>query len=462
MTKIEQIAADILAAVGGKENVASVTHCMTRLRFNLKDEGLVNDATLKTIPSVISVVHAGGQVQVVIGQTVDKVYDQVCKQGNFEKHETINENLEVKQKEKLTFKRVINGILDTLSGTITPILPIFIIAGIFKMLFVLIGPSNLNILHKDSNLLILFDLVGNAGYYYLPIFIAYSASKKFGCNPIYALIYSTIMIHPSMLAIVTKGEAFDVYGIPMKLVDYTQGVLPVILIVWVMSYVEKWLKKVIPDMLRTIGIPIITMLIMLPLGLCVFGPLTNYAMGFVQAFIIWLSNTIGIFALVVVAALWTWIKITGMHVPLLTVLLPAQVAMGYDTIVYPAMIAVTFANMAVCLAYALRSDSKENKSLGMTAFVTMTTANVGEPFIYGILLRDKKAIVWHTLASMAGALVLGILGAKVYIFSGVGFPFLNPLRFGQDLTKGIIGCAVTAIVGFVLAMMFGFEKKKES
>lgn len=461
MANNKQMATDILKAVGGKENVSSVTHCMTRLRFILKDESLSSDDAIKAIPGIITVVHAGGQVQIVVGTTVDKVYSEVCMIGNFDVQDKIDENMDIK-KEKLTLKSILNNIMNSLSGSITPILPVFIAAGIFKMFVILLGPTNLNIMSETSDIYRLLSLAGDAGYYFLPMFAAYSAAKKFNCNPVLALLLAGIMIHPEMLKIVEDGSPFTVFGIPMKLVNYTQAVIPVILNTWVLSHVERFIGKVVPDMIRVLAIPVLTMTIMLPVGLCIFGPAISIFMGWIADLIIWLSGTVGILAMVLVGATWSLIIAFGMHVPILVALLPAALEIGFDPVVQPATIPTIFASLAVALAYAIRAKGKENKELGLTCFVTYLTANISEPYVYGIMLRDKKALAWHAIGGAIGAGVVGVLGAKIYIFSGVGFCFLNPLRYGPDVIKGSIGCAIAFIVSFALSMIFGFTGSEKS
>ena len=456
MANNAQIAADVLAAVGGKENVSHVTHCMTRLRFQLKDESIAEDEVIRAVKGVIQVVHSGGQVQVIIGTHVDKVYDEVCRLGAFEQKQpddTVQPELK-----KLTAKSVFNEIMGGISGSVTPVLPVIIAGGIFKLVAVLFGPDNLGLLPEDSHLYILCNLVNSAAYYFLPFFVAHSAAKKFQVNPVMAMLLAAVMIHPDMLGIVEAGEGFRVYGLlPMKLVNYTQAVIPVILNTWVMSYVERWVKKVVPDALRTIGVPVLQMALMIPLGLCIFGPLCNIIMGWVANGIIWMNNTVGIAAMILVGALWTIIIMFGMHMPVMMTLLPVWMEMGFDAIVSPGSIASVWAVIGVELAYALRSKGRENKSLGWSCFITNVTANISEPAIYGILLRDKKAMAWSMIGGAAGALVMGILGAKIVIFSGVGLPFLNVLRFGEDALQGGIGMAAAFAAALTFGLIFGFE-----
>ncbi len=350
--------------------------------------------------------------------------------------------------------------MGTISGCITPILPVFVIAGMFKMFVILLGSDNLGLLKDGSDMLRLFTIVGDAGYYFFPIFTAWSAAKKFNSSPVIALMLAGIMIHPDMLAIVEDGASFAVYGIPMKLVNYTQAVLPIILIVWVMSYVEKWLKKIVPDVLRVVAIPVGTMLIMLPIALCFFGPLCAIVMGAIGNLIIWLSGTVGPVATAIVGATWGLIIATGMHVPILTTMLPVSLEIGYDPVLNPGIMVQAYSIMALAFVYALRAKTKENRELGWSTFGTYFLGRVSEPILYGIALRDKKALAWHMIGGFSGGLVAGLIGAKLYIFSGVGFPIMNVLRFGPDIVKGTIACAVGAGVTIALGLVFGFEGDK--
>lgn len=457
-----KMASEIIEAVGGKGNVAAVTHCMTRLRFNLKDEVKSSDDAINKVTGVIKVIHAGNQVQVVIGPGVDRVYDEVCKQLGSLAQTDADDSAAKVEKQKLTPKAILNNVLGALSGSITPILPVFIVAGIFKMIAVLLGPTNAGLLSEESQLYQLCNLVNDGCYYFLPFFAAYSAAQKFKASPVFSMILAAVMLHPNMLAIVGAGEPFNVYGLfPMHLVNYTQAVIPIILIVWIQAYVEKWVKKIVPDFIRVLGVPTLTVAIMLPLALCVFGPICYVVMGWVADLIVWLNNTIGILAMVVVGATWALVIAFGMHVPVMTALLPAWMIIGYDAIVSPAAIASALANLGIELAYALRASTKEARTLGWSCLTTNALANIGEPFLYGVYLRDKRAMVYHMIGGATGALVMGILGAKIYIFSGVGFPWLNFLRFGEDAILGAIGMVVAFVVPLVLGLVLGFEKSKK-
>lgn len=271
---------------------------------------------------------------------------------------------------------------------------------------------------------------------------------------------AVIMIHPSMLAIVEEGAPFDVYGIPMTLVNYTQSVLPIILIVWVQSYVEGLIKKFCPDMLRILVIPVGTMLIMLPLALCVFGPAVSFVMGIIANIIIWLGANAGPLCGLVVAATWNLVIATGMHVPILTAMMPGWLEVGYDAVCTPGTTVVVYVTLAVAFAYGIRAKGKANRQLGWTTFATYALGCVSEPIIYGILLRDKKALAWSMIGGAAGGLACGLLNARIFVFSGVGFPWMNVIKFSQDIVPGAIGCFIGFAVTFALCMVFGFDNRE--
>jgi PTS system beta-glucosides-specific IIC component len=244
MADNKEIATNVLKAVGGKSNVTNVTHCMTRLRLNLKDDSVPKDDEVKAIAGVLGVVRSGGQYQVVIGQNVPKVYAEVCKIGGFQTKEAIDENLDApKEKEKLTFKKVGNNILNYMAGSLTPLIPIIMAAGLFKTVLAIFGPDLLGVFSAESDMYILLDFLYDAGFYFLPIFIGYHAAKKLNASPVLGMYMGAILIAPDFIELANSGATFTVYGIPCSLNDYSQSVLPIVLSVWILSYVEKFFKK---------------------------------------------------------------------------------------------------------------------------------------------------------------------------------------------------------------------------
>lgn len=302
--KYQEISDAILNGIGGKDNVSSCTHCVTRLRFIIKDRSLVDEAALKSISGVLGTQWSGDQLQVIVGQIVDEAYDLICAQAGFETHEAIDENLDGNLGTRYTAKDIPKMALDALSGCIFPIIPIIIPAGIIQLIASILGPNLLNVLPADSDLITLFTFVGNTGFYFIPIFAAWSASTYFKTSTPIAIFLGVVLIHPTLLQLVTDGTPFTVYGIPMQLVTYSSQFLPSVLSVWIMSYVYKFIKKHMPESLRYAFLPLCTILIMLPIELCAIGPLGS-GIGVVNgAIATWLANVAGPVAIGLIGGLW--------------------------------------------------------------------------------------------------------------------------------------------------------------
>lgn len=406
-----QLAVNILEAIGGSQNVENVSHCMTRLRFVMNDNAKVDMKKLQEINGVIRVIDTDTQLQIVIGSAVDKVYKEVCAVGNFESQEPVQQNADAdkenKTKKKITPKSVANGIIDAVSGSLVPILPAIIAAGIFKMVAVLLGPTNLGVFTEDNQLYIFCNLVNTAVFYFLPFFIAYTASKKFNATPLYAMMVVAVMIHPDMLDIINAGETFKLYGIfNMQLINYTSSVIPIVLSTWVISYIEKFVKKIVPDHFRVVGVPVLIMVLAFPAALCICGPACNAIMQLLVNVILWMNDTLGIVAIVIVAVFWLFLMMFGMHMPLMMTLLPVWMQMGYDAIVSPGAIASSLAHVGAILSYAIRANNQDKRAFGWTAFITMISANIGEPALYGITLVEKRVLAYQMAGAACGAVVM--------------------------------------------------------
>lgn len=455
----EQMAKDILGQIGGKENVTFVSHCMTRLRLNVNDEAAINVDGVKSVAGVLGCQFNGGQFQIIIGQDVPKAYDAFCKLGNFAVQKAaVEENLDA-PKQKLTVKSAFNGVMGAITGCLTPLIPILMIAGMVKMLVALLGPTMLGVISETNDLYIVLNLLGDACFYFFPVMVGVSASKKFDCSPMLAVLMGGVLLSPTLIEIVNAGEAFTVYGIPMRLTSYASTVIPMILICWVMSYVEKFLKKHIPDVLSTICVPLFTALIMLPLTLCVLGPLGAILGDYVCAILFGIHDVFGPLGVAVIAALFPPLVVTGMHVPLNAACLLSFAQLGYDATVYPGSMMTVYASMAVSLAFLIRAKNAEDRSLGISCFVAQALGGVGEPQLYGIALRFKSAFISLLSGSFCGGLVCGILNCKVYFPTASNF--LAVLAYGSgdvgEIIRGCIGAGTSFVVTFVLMMLLGYR-----
>ena len=240
-----------------------------------KDKGLIQDEDIQKMTGIVGTKTVGTQYQIIIGSEVENVYKELCQIAGFEIHEGIDEIVDdiSQKKEKLTPKSILNNVLDVIGGCVAPMLPIITAAGLVKLIVAVLGPSMLNIMSETSDFMRLLTFVGDAGFYFFPIYVAYAAAKKFQTNIPMALFIAGVLLHPTLIEIVNTGEAFTVYGIPMYLTTYSSNFVSMILIVWMMSYVEKGLNKVIPNALRALLFPLLTLLIMLPIALCILGPI---------------------------------------------------------------------------------------------------------------------------------------------------------------------------------------------
>lgn len=464
MNKYEQIAADVLKKVGGKENISFATHCMTRLRLNLKDETVVNQAAVKEIDGVLGCQFSGGQFHVIIGNSVNKVYPVFCEIAGIEQQKGAKENLDANEKEPLTVKGVLNKILDGITGSITPALPILIAAGMIRMIVSLIGPGLLGLVSDSSNIYVLLTFVSDAGFYFFPFYIGYAAAQKFGVTPMLALFLAGVMMHPTLLQLVADEASFTVYGIPMAPVNYATTVFPILMSVWVMSLVEKFLKKHIPDVLSTMAIPTLTMLIMVPLALCVLGPLGNFLGTYIGEFLVWLYNVFGAFGVAVIGGLWLFVVATGMHLPLIATATVSIATLGYDAAILPGAMLSIYSDLGVALAILLRAKDAKTRELAGSCLASQALGGVGEPTIFGLLMRYRKAFAWAMVGGFAGGLYLGITKAAVYAFAATNFMTFLCYAGGEasQFMNGVIGCLITLVVSFVLTFVFGFETKDKA
>lgn len=452
--KVEQFietAKDVLNGVGGEKNISSVTHCMTRLRFNLKDESIPKDDEVQDIKGVIGVNRAGGQYQVIIGQQVPQVYEQLVKLGNFTQTAPIDENLDDQPKEKLTFKSVGNIILNKLAGSLTPIIPMLIAASMFKMLAAVCGPSMLNLIGEKSDLFQVFTFVGDAGFYFFPVVLGYTASKQFKTSPMVSMFLGAIMIDPNLVNIVAAGKPFTIFGLPMHLVNYSSTVVPIILSVWVMHYVESFFKKYIPEALSTIFVPTLTIIVMLPISLGILGPIGAFLGTYISQAIFSFGKLGGIATIIataVIGAFWEILVITGMHLIMITVNMQVFAETGQTSFVTLSAVAASLSVAGMCLGVALRMKNKDQKVLTWGYLIASIIGGVTEPALYGLALKYKRPF----LGMMIGGFLGGLYAASTQITAYVLVPVANFLALtayvgGNSLN--IINGIISGIVAFV-------------
>lgn len=457
MGEYTQLAKFIVKNVGGSENINSLTHCITRLRFQLKDESKANDALLKSNDGIVTVMKSGGQYQVVIGNHVSYVYEEVCQVGNISVTDSSNLG-----KDLPLFDRFI----DIISGCFQPFLGILSAGGIIKGLNALL--LFVGLYGKTDGTYIILDAIGDAVFYFMPIIVGYTSSKKFNLNPFYGMALGAALCYPAIQAsALGSSEALGVIfgnpyyikflGIPMLANDYTSSVIPVIILVWFGSHVQKFARKVIPKIVQTFFVPFTVMLVTLVLGFLVIGPVVTILTSLLLSVFSSINAFSPILMGIILGFFWQVLVIFGLHWSVIPLAIMNLGAYGFDnilTLTYGA----SFAQTAVVFAIFLKIKDKKIKSLCVPSLIS-GICGVTEPAIYGITLPRKKTFIFSMIGGAAGGVVSAIWNIKAYMMGGLGV-FAIPSRFNPDTgdASGVIGSLVvilvSSLVGFLLTFFF--------
>jgi beta-glucoside PTS system EIICBA component len=464
MSKNKNLASSIIQLVGGKENIADLFHCMTRLRVNVKDMGLAKLDEVKKVEGVMGVQVTSGEIQIIVGPGVETVYNEVVSLVGLTKNKAIDENLDPGlPKPKRTLKWIINEIFNVFSACMSPLVPLFVVLGIFNMIAVLIGPNFFKLVTEESDLYKNFYFVFKAILYFLPILVAYTASRRFGSNTLITIALASILLYPELIAIVTTGTKFTVFGFNMPLVNYSQSIIPIILIAWIQSYVERFLNKYCPEIIKVIVIPVGTIMVMMPLGLLVLGPLGTIIGTSLAGAVFWLHKTAGPLQTTLYGAVAIITLATGISRPIFFVALASFFATGVEYAIMPiAMVITNWVVLGAVLGYIIKVKSAKDKQFGITCFASLFLGGVSEPSIFGILFNHKKTLIYTALAGALAGLYVGVMQVGYYAFGPSSF--LNVIGFigGGSNANFIHGCIASAI-GFFTAlvlMVFMFKEEK--
>lgn len=460
MSKYENLAKEILENVGGKENINSLTHCVTRLRFRLKDESKANDEALKNNPGVVTVMKSAGQYQVVIGNHVPLVYADVCELAGISNG--------TQQVEEEAPQGLFNKLIDIISGCFQPILGPLCAAGIIKglnALLVFILGSSFN----NSGTYMILNAIGDSIFNFLPIILGYTAAKKFNVNVIVGMIIGATLCYPTIQTdtLSAAGKAIGTLpfigsyytkfiGIPFVSGNYTSTVVPVICIVALAAQIQKIAKKFVPEMLQNFFVPFFVLIISLPIGLLVIGPVVSLLTTVLSNMFAGLYAFSPIVTAFVIGALWQCLVIFGLHWALVPMAMVNIGNLGYDTIL-PGMLGTTFAATGVLAAMYLKLKDENKKALAIPGVIS-AFCGVTEPAIYGFLLPEKTPFVFSCIGGAVGGAIMGTVAVKQYVIGGLGiFSVVNFISRKGNATGMIISLiagAVSLVVGFVLTMIF--------
>jgi beta-glucoside PTS system EIICBA component len=467
--KHEGLAKEIIKNVGGKENVNSLTHCITRLRFKLKDENKANTDILKSMDGVVTVVKSGGQYQVVIGNHVQDVFNAVVEVGGLQNSSESSSN---EKEEKMS---PFNKLIDIISGIFAPTLGVLAATGMlkgFNALFLALGWIT-----PESGTYHIIQAIGDSLFYFFPIFLGYNASKKFKTSTYLGMTIGAALVYPSILGLMNgtplytlfEGSMFQspVYitflGIPVILMNYTSSVIPVIVATYFGGKIENGFKKIIPDVVKTFLVPLFTLLVIVPLTFIIIGPITTWASQIIGTSTIAIYNFSPIVAGILLGGLWQVFVIFGLHWGLVPIAILNLTTMGYDPIL-SLTFAASFAQTAVVMAILFKTRDKKLKSLTIPSIIS-GLFGVTEPAIYGITLPRVKTFVISCIGGAVGGAYLGFAGVKGFTMGGLGafgfFNFINPTGDTSGAISALIAVAVSMVVSFVLTfVMYKDEEVK--
>lgn len=454
MNKYEALAREIVEYVGGSGNISSLTHCMTRLRFQLKDAAKADVKKLEQTDGVQGVVNKNGQFQIVIGTDVANVCSEIKKLGNF------NEDIKSQEGEKTS---LLNRVLGAITAIFQPVIPAICGAGMIKAILAILLAAK--IMNDQSQTYVLLNMLADCSFYFLPVILSFSAAKVFNCNPYLASILGASLLHPTLSGLVTAGEPVYLWGLPVRLVSYGSQVVPPILIIWIMSYVEKYAKKFIPKIISVFTVPLVVFLIMEPVTLCAVGPLGSYLGDLLYLFFDMLNRTAGWMIPFLLGAFAPLLVMTGMHYSLVPINLAQLASVGYMTILSPGMLASNIAQGAAALYVGARTKEKKMKQTALSASVT-AFFGITEPALYGVNLPRKKPLLAAMIGGGIAGLWAGLTNMRTFASASQGLLAL-PVYVCDDLSnvRNAAICIVISVVATLLVSVLlerkDFQEKPE-
>lgn len=443
------LAKSVVENIGGEENVVNLTHCITRLRFKLKDEALANDEAVAKVPGVMKVLHSGGQYQVVIGNDVADAYEAVLKNFNIK---TTGEAAPAAAAAPQSKRKVGEVLVDMISGIFMPFMGAFGAAGLLKGFLVLF--TTLGWLDKSGSTYSILYAVADGIFYCLPVFLAYTAGQKFGAKPFVTMALAAGMIHSNIVAL-NGAEGVSFMGIPVDVISYTSSVLPIVVTAFAQAWFEKLQKKFVPKMLRSMIIPLLDFVVLFPLALIVIGPVTDYAGKLIAAGIKAGLDFAPAVAGFLMAALWPIMIIFGLHWGFVPIALNNHAVLGYDYIL-PLTVGCNFGIAAACLAVFLKTRNNELKQTAGPAVVSALVGGVTEPAVYGVLLKYKKPMIIVALVNGIGGAICASFHVIREVMVSVNVLTL-PVIYTVYGVWGIVSIVVSFVGAFVLTWLFGFK-----
>ncbi|HEL1611335.1 TPA: PTS glucose transporter subunit IIA [Streptococcus suis] len=447
--KYKNTALAILEAVGGEKNVLRATHCVTRLRLELKDENIVSDERVKSISGVLGIMKKNGQYQIILGNDVANYYKEFTALGKFDSDS-------VQQVKKAN---VLEQVIEYIAGSMTPLIPAMLGGGMIKVLVIVL--PMLGLLKADSQSISFLAFFGDAPYYFMPIFLAYSASQKLKVTPALAMSVAGILLHPNFVQMVSTGDPLHFLGAPVTPASYGSSVIPILIMVWLMKYIEAVFNKVTPAVTKSFLQPTLVLLVSGFIALVLVGPLGVIVGEGLSQLVEQMHGVAGWLTLAVLGAIMPFIVMTGMHWAFAPIFLAASIATP-DVLILPAMLGSNLAQGAASMAVAFKSKNSNTKQIAFAAGFSALFAGVTEPALYGVTLKYKKPLYAAMIGGGLAGLFVGLTGVKAYLFavpSLIALPQFIYSEAASNITNAMIAAAISIIVTFILAYFLGIDEE---
>ena len=458
MKKYQPLVKEIIQGLGGADNINSAVHCATRLRFDLKNQAAANLEELKQIDGVVGVNPTPTQLQVIIGSHVGDVFEEVVRQG------VSNGDSEVKELSSTASTKetsIFNRVVDTITGCMTPMIPALTAAGMIKVILSL--STTFHWMSNESSTYRVLDFIGDGAFYFMPILLAVFAANKFKVNTSIAIIVVGVFLHPNFSQWVASGDPISFLGMPIQGVIYAASVIPALLTIWAMSYIERGVDKITPQSLKILLNPTLTLLITAPLALIVIGPLGNYAGQGLAWVINLMQGLLGFIMVALLAAAMPFIVMTGMHHALTPIFVASFATTGTESLILVAQICANLAQGGATLAVAFKSKQKNVKSIAAAAGIS-AIMGITEPALYGITMKYKKPLVAACISAGISGCFAGLMHVTLYVPQN---SLMAILGFSGDkgtanVIAGLSMMLMSVVLSFVLTFVLQKDEKIEA
>lgn len=450
--KYEILCNEILLNVGGESNIQNAGHCVTRLRLSVFDDTKVNIEALKAIDGVLGVVHKG-QLQIVIGNEIADVYKDFVSIANIESNQ---ENNSEAGKPK-GVKAFLNGFLDFFISCFAPLIPVIAGSGMIKVLCTILIATN--ICTTDSSTYLILGAINDAVFHFLPVFVGYTAAKRLNTDPFLGMLLALIVLSPNFLALSADGSTSTSFlGLPVQLISYSAQTLPIMFGVFILKYVNDFLDKYIPNVIKVFARPMLALLIVTPIVLIIFGPISVHLTSYFQAFVN-IMNQWGWISVGLNAAIFPILVLSGLHNALIPLIITMFATNGFDSVLVPSGLIANISMAGAAAAVYFKTTSMKSKGVALSAVVS-ALLGITEPALYGILLKYKKPFLSMILGAFVAGCIAGFINLTAYAFVSPSIISL-PIFIGTD--SNLITAIISALAAFFITFIFTyvFITKKE-